>query len=140
MDESHWTLKGENKACALTFKNPETENLYLSLRSNKVVSLFPKLLMAALCLSIAFRRVRLLVAAATGGGSSTFSQEIRLFCVTIGLLLIELVVHCWQRLANFRCTLLVLLFFYTAADGSLTYYQSRVKDEPVYAFRYFYRL
>ncbi len=136
MDNSAWTLDGEKKSCTLAFLNPENESIYSSIRFNRTFSLVPRIIMFAICFAIMLRRVQLLVAAATSQSQAKYGDELRIFGITTGTLVLELTTHFCDRLASFRCTPLVLLFFYTAADGSVTYYLDRVPDEPVYAFRY----
>ena len=136
MNELKWSLEDEKRTCTLRFLNPAIEEMYLALRRNRILILVPKLLMLVLCSGVILRRVQLLGVASSGGGKTRFADELRTFSISASALLLELTTHFCNRLSAFRCVLLTLLSFYTAADGSITYYIGRVKDEPLYAFGY----
>eukprot|EP01022_Parablepharisma_sp_SALTPOND_P002436 TRINITY_DN10_c0_g1_i1.p1 TRINITY_DN10_c0_g1~~TRINITY_DN10_c0_g1_i1.p1 ORF type:complete len:791 (-),score=61.05 TRINITY_DN10_c0_g1_i1:2120-4492(-) len=130
-----WSFNGKKTMFTQVFKDPESEHIYLSVRSNKLISLMPRILMLTLCVFILLRRLQLFLIACGEANEDSYFNEARLLSVTVLTLSLELVTHLSEKLASLRCVMLVLLFFYSTADGSLTYYISRIRNEPVYTFR-----
>jgi len=118
----------------LNFNDDGVEELYKKIRSSRILNIFPRLVMAIVSLMILFRRTQLLISAKDNKTVSSFSDEIRTFTISLTALILELITHLFERLANFRCVAFIILSFYTSIDGSLTYYLSRVPDEPVFAY------
>jgi hypothetical protein len=76
----------------------------------------------------------LLIEAFYGLEGCEVSNESRLFSASLVCFIGETLAICCDRLAYLRCVFLIILNFYMGADSSVTYYISRVSDEPVFAF------
>ena len=138
MSESEQPHTGYNEtqnSFTMVFADSRLEDIYTSLRSENVVNAFARGMLIFLCIVIEFRRLQLLIGSYSDSFITTTSDEIRLFTICTVALALELLTHYWKRLTPFRCFMITALIYYTSADGSVTYYLDRVKDEPIYAFR-----
>ncbi len=132
-----WALSTEKRSCSLRFQKPELENLYHTIRSHRFLNVVPRILIIIVWACITLRRVQLVILSFYGGTTSMPENEVRLLIIISIALIVETLTYVFDRFSYFRCTSLVLICFYTAADGSITYYHERVRDEPVYAFTSF---
>jgi len=133
MEISNWGLSSHLYCFTLIFKDANIEKLHSDVRSSKILSIFPKILMLTVSTAILIRRIQLLISS-TSKGTDALNNEIRIFSITLSAFFFELITQLFAKLANLRCVAFVILSFYTSIDGSLTYYQGRVTDEPVFAY------
>ena len=134
MDNRRLASEEEKQNWEFNFTSKGTEDEYVNLRSSRVLNLFPRFLLLILCVSIVGRRTQLFIKAAQNQGVSTFEEESKVFAISLVALFLELITHVISPFSSLRCVCFAILSFYTAAEGSIGYYQTRVKDEPVYAF------
>jgi hypothetical protein len=134
MKDQDWRLEGHRNCCLLSFQDPGQESAYRSMRASKILSFFPRVVIIALSVGVILRRCQLIVDAWYNISVSSVASEVKLLCLSIVSLGLELLITYWNRIRVFRGMPLVLVLCYAAADASITYYQSRVRDEPVYPF------
>ncbi len=136
MDNIRFSPSGEKRPFIQTFTNPAIETEYRKMRASREMSMLPHILLIAFLATTFIRRLQLLVLSYFGNTVSSFSDELIVFTVAFLALTVEVVNNVCDRLAFLRCVFMTLVSFYSAADGAITYYRSRVKDEPTFAYRY----
>ena len=132
--QSHFLVSEELQTRTMAFIDPKLEEFYVTMRTHNMVNVYMKALVIFIGVVILLRRLQILIESYTDMSMLSHNEEIRLFCISIVATGIELLTHVIKRLHFLRCFMMVAIIYYTAADSSVTYYISRVNDEPVYAF------
>lgn len=138
MEDNKWDFDVEINSWTLIFKDPIIEETYRSIRESKAVSYRPKILIIALCLGVILRRIMLIVDYVYGIEDGNVDRQIPLLIAGIVCLFLESLILIFKKFSIYRCTFLIISVFYYTADSSITYYIDRVKDEPVYSYKYFF--
>lgn len=135
MKANQWNFDIEKNYFTLTFKDPFIEATYRSIRESRVIMYYPKIFFCLICIVLFLRRLMLMIEALAGTEGLNKDKEILLTLIAFLTLILESLCLCVDRFIYFRCTFLIICNFYLAADSSITYYISRVPNEPVYSFR-----
>lgn len=134
MESTQWNFDVEKSLLTLAFKDPLIENTYRSIRESKVIAYYPKLFVFFISLVVVLRRVMLVVESYYDMEGLRSCREVPLLIVALITFILETIALYVNGFSKLRCTFLIVCSFYFSADSSITYYISRVKDEPVYAF------
>lgn len=134
MEPNQWNFNVEKNCLTLSFKDPLIENTYRGIRESKVYAYYPKIIVFLICLVVFLRRLMLLIESYYGLEGVQTCREMPLTIVSVACFILESITLGVSKFSLFRCTFLIISSFYYTADSSISYYITRVTNEPVYAF------
>ncbi len=131
---STWSLSQYANPFTLTFRNPTIEATYISMRSHRALSFFPKIMLGLFAAMTLFRRVQLTIAAQSDSDSNEYKKQLEVTITMAASFCLELITHFFDSLRKFRCVVATIHCYYSAAQWAYDFRKDTVSLVPVYPF------